>query len=316
MEQVDIDQERQREISALETTIEKGNLFDVLGVPAGAPVDEVRKAFHELSRKFHPDRYYGKKLGSYAGRLDRIFKKLSEASQTLSDPKRREAYLAANPFVRAAVRKSEQAGRVTTGSNPAYVPRPKTPEEEKRDAERRARLTRHPYLMKAHNVQGHLAKAREHMAKGEYAHAFTNLNLASQSDPNNTEVKALLVEVRQKNDALRSDEDYKRGLRLLEESNDDGALNAFKAAVNANASNASAARKAAEILERRGADAREVSSYMQKAVEADPKNVEYRVKLGELYNQAGMRALAKKQFEEAARLDPEVKKRGKRLWPF
>jgi len=157
------------------------------------------------------------------------------------------------------------------------------------------------------------------VAKGEFSHAFTNLNLAAQADGNNPEVKTLLAEVRQKNDALRSEEDYQRGLRLLQESNDDGALGAFKAALSANAGHALAARKIVDLLERRGADARELSSYMQKAVEGDPRNVEYRVKLAGLYDQAGMKALGKKHLEEAVRLDPnhpEVKKHGKRRWPF
>ena len=31
------------------------NPYQVLGLPRGAPMDEVRKRYHELARKWHPD---------------------------------------------------------------------------------------------------------------------------------------------------------------------------------------------------------------------------------------------------------------------
>ncbi len=50
-----------------------------------------------------------------------------------------------------------------------------------------------------------------------------------------------------------------------------------------------------------------------------PNNAEYRVLLGRLLEAAGMKAMAKKHYEEAIRLDPDhpdVKKHAKRRWPF
>ena len=103
-EAVELDPERQREILELEAKVESANLFEILGVPAGAPIEEVKAAFREASRKFHPDKYFGKKLGSFKGRLDKVFKRLIEAHQTLGDAARRQAYLDANPALRCAER--------------------------------------------------------------------------------------------------------------------------------------------------------------------------------------------------------------------
>jgi curved DNA-binding protein CbpA len=311
-EKVDIPEERQKEIVAIEAKL-ASNHFEVLGISASATSDQVRDAFHALSRKFHPDRFHGKQLGSFKSRIDAVFRRIIEANNVLTDPTKRQAYLDANPLIRAAT-------RVATGTTPALQPEaPKTAEDQSREAERRARLSRHPYLAKSSKVQEHLIKAKAHVAKGEFSHAFTMLNLASQFDPLNVEVKTLLIDVRKKAELLRSETEYKRGLTALEQGNEDLALGALKAAVSASASNHAAAFKAAQILEKKGGDVKEVSAFAQKAVDASPTTVEYRVLLGRMLELGGMKTLAKKHFEEAVRLGPEhpdVKKHVKKRWPF
>lgn len=314
-ERVDIEDGRRKEIDAVAAKLGSANHFEMLGVEAGSSVDEVRKAFFEVSRKFHPDRYYGKKLGPYAQKLDQIFKRMAEAYNTLSDPSKRKAYLDANPFVRASVK---AAGRTGT-SGVQRVEDDKSEEERLRDAERRSRLTRHPYLAKTSKVQELLRRAREHILKQEYSHAFTQLNLASQIDAASPEVKALLVEVRKKNDLQRSDADFKRGQEALEHGDQDTALTAFKAAFAANNANAQAAAHVGALLEKRGADPKESSTFATRAVEADPTNVTYRLLLARLLEAGGMKALAKRHFDEAVKLNPEhpeVKKQTKKRWPF
>lgn len=310
-EKVDLEDGRKDEINALDLKVASNNLFEFLGVPSGAPAEEVRAAFREASRKFHPDKYFGKNLGSFKAKLDRIFKRMVEANQTLTDPDKREAYLAANPFVRAAARS-------TTASNPALKVAPKTETEEARDTERRQRLARHPYLAKTTKVQEFLSKAKEHAAKQEYSQAVTHLNNAAQIDPLHAEVKALMIEVRKGADLVRSDSSYAHALEALNRGDDDLAVQALKVAVNANPLNFKAAHKASILLEKRG-EVRDAASLAQKAVDAAPKNVEYRMQLARLLVENGMKAMAKKHFDEAHKLDPdhpEVKKHGKKLWPF
>lgn len=310
-EVVELPDERRREILELEAKLGSSNLFEILGVPAGAPVDDVKAAFRDASRKFHPDRYFGKKLGSFKGRLDKIFRRLVEAHQTLSDAAKRQAYLDANPALRAVAR-----GHAQSPDSPE-VHSPKSEAEAARDAERRARLARHPYLLKAGKVQELVAKAREAIGKKEYSQAFTFLNQASQGDPQNLEVKAMLADVRKLNDIQRAEMSFAHGQEALARMDEGLALQAFKLA--ANSGHAMAAFKVAGLLERRGGDLREVTSFAQKAVELDPKSPEFRVLLGRLLDGAGMKALAKKHFEEALRLDPDhpdVKKHVKKRWPF
>jgi DnaJ domain len=68
------------------------NAFELLGLQRGADKKDVKRAYFKLSKDFHPDRFYGKKLGGYAERLTQIFNAIKSAFDLLSDDERRAAY--------------------------------------------------------------------------------------------------------------------------------------------------------------------------------------------------------------------------------
>lgn len=56
--------------------------YEVLGVSKSASQDEIKKAFHKLAHKYHPDK----------GGDEKKFKEINEAYQVLSDAKKRQQY--------------------------------------------------------------------------------------------------------------------------------------------------------------------------------------------------------------------------------
>ena len=67
-------------------TTPKHDYYETLGVPRSASAEELRKSYRKLVRKYHPDLNPGDKAAE-----DR-FKKLQEAYDVLSEPKKRQMY--------------------------------------------------------------------------------------------------------------------------------------------------------------------------------------------------------------------------------
>jgi hypothetical protein len=94
-EDVALTEKERLEVIALLRLVERGHYFDLLGVGEDADARELKRAYHRLSKQFHPDRYYGKTTGSFGPWLSRIFEVASKALELLSDDRRRLVYLAA-----------------------------------------------------------------------------------------------------------------------------------------------------------------------------------------------------------------------------
>ncbi|MBJ6764298.1 DnaJ domain-containing protein [Myxococcaceae bacterium JPH2] len=344
-EQVDLEPERKKEIIELERSLDAMDHFTVLGIAPSATAADVKQAYYTASRRFHPDRYFGKNLGSFRARMERIFRRLTEAHNVLSQDERREAYLRANPALTAPpaapARPAVAAAPVATPPParasaapvatppparapaapmpprpaPAPVPPPEPPraevsplseaESEARKAERQARLARHPYMARTHRLTELVARGKAFAAKGDFEHAYQDFHQVMTLDPKNREVPALLTEARRRHDEQRARSEVERGRELEMRGDFTAAHAAYRLATTLDGHSAEAAYLAARVGRELGQEPGEVRALAQRAVDAHPSRADYQLLLAQSLLVGGAKKLAKRHFEEVVRLDPD-----------
>jgi hypothetical protein len=75
-----------RRILAMQRLIAGRDPWAMLGVARGADAKTLKRAYFKLSKDIHPDRFYGRQLGSFAERLGTVFDAVSRAYAKLTSP--------------------------------------------------------------------------------------------------------------------------------------------------------------------------------------------------------------------------------------
>ena len=67
--------------------------FELLGLPTGANLAEIRAAFYRMSKDLHPDRYHRLENRELRDRLETIYARMCEGYRVLTTPEKRTTYL-------------------------------------------------------------------------------------------------------------------------------------------------------------------------------------------------------------------------------
>ena len=302
-EDVEVDVARRKEILFADAHLAKWTHWEVLGIPWSAPCAAAKAAYLDQVKLFHPDRYAGKRLGTYRARLERIFRRVTEARDVLADEGRRAAYAkqSAPPeeFARMEARKLD---------------------DERRTDERRARLARqNPLLARAERASELVQRGKVAIAAGNFTAATNDLLLAQGLDPQNAELAALAADARRKAGAARATELFRKGIEAEAVGKAAGALESYRAALEADPTNVRAAAHAARTAATLG-DLASARALAGAAIQAGPRAGLAHEALGFVLEAEGHKKEARKAFEKALELDPRLegaKERLKKLrWGF
>lgn len=91
-EAVDLDLSRKRKVLDTFYRLNTVSHYELLGIEPSADKKAVKAAYFELVNDFHPDRYFGKNLGSFKPKLEKLFARVTEAHDVLTRQAAREDY--------------------------------------------------------------------------------------------------------------------------------------------------------------------------------------------------------------------------------
>lgn len=82
----------QRRLLALHPRLARVNHYELLGVPPDADARTIKRAYEELVKRVHPDRFFRQDIGELKGKFDQLLARLTEAYDTLACRETRDAY--------------------------------------------------------------------------------------------------------------------------------------------------------------------------------------------------------------------------------
>jgi curved DNA-binding protein CbpA len=300
---LDLSVELQRRILAFDRSLDR-SYHELLGVERSADDKEIKRAYFRLSKEYHPDRYFRRNIGGYALRLDRIFKRISEAYELLSDPTTRQE-------IERAMRDAPPAEGAYAGAGGSE---PIGPEQRRRRAPEVPARIRHLQRLRARfkvpekAVAERRFKARQFFGAARAAahekrwiEAAASMRLAIAFDPLNPDYKRGFADI-------QADVHRARAERLIEEADGAGArgdaLRLLEEALNYRPLDVAVNRRAAELcLELDQLDrARE---YAETLCEVEPEVATHHVLLARALRRQGVKERARKALDRAAALDPK-----------
>ncbi len=322
-------------ITEASTRLEVLDHYAALGIERHADAKAIRRAYHALAAQFHPDRYYGKTLGPFRQTLERIFTRLTLASDTLSHKAKREQYdatlgplpakrapTAKPPPAKTPTRRSMRAARPNTVApkrSPTVKPAPlPAPAPAPAPAPVSDPLRRMYADKQRQSVRDHLdvfvRAAKEALERDDVVAAASHYRLALQVSDDPT-LRAELEQVDAKA-RIRVRDKSLAGARAAEQGGRWGdAATAYVKAYGAH-SEAWIAERAANAMRQEGTDLRRAAQLAEQAVLAEPRNVAYRMTLGEICFDAGQLTRAAGEVERVLAItpsDPRAKALSKRI---
>jgi curved DNA-binding protein CbpA len=88
----ELDDAFKREVVFMAAHLESVSYYELLGVPRDAGRKDIKGAYFKTSKRFHPDRFYGKDLGDLQGLVESVFQAVNKGYQTLSHKGKRAEY--------------------------------------------------------------------------------------------------------------------------------------------------------------------------------------------------------------------------------
>jgi curved DNA-binding protein CbpA len=323
-------------IDELYNRVRSGDIYSVLGISPDADVQYIRKVYYELSRSWHPDQFYRRDIGAYKQKLEDIFVGINRAYTILTDPRRRadydqehdgEARADATPAPRRPGADGDEAAGPKAGAKAVeHEVAFRTDQRAKKEKDqatqqllvasprRRRRRGRIPGMERVHEqVMARLGKARRHFKAaereaqtGNFVAAASNAYMAMTFDPEEPRYRALWEEYDPKGRSQLAQQHIQLAESAMSYHNIKAAVYNYQKACEAGPPNAEPYFQLSQLLLQsdEDRDEREIMKLLRRAVELAPRSTRFRLALAEFYQEQGLLANARREYEEVLRIEP------------
>lgn len=244
--------------------------YEVLGVARQASAGDIKTAYYQLAKKFHPDRYRQAEYNDLRGKLEALFALITQAYETLSQPAQRAVY---DKRIRESGSLNKPANTFVTKKLPTNPIGPPPEEERAGDEPSPSPIDQTPSAPLPPVAAAVVTENRP----------STNSQTPAQA----------------------AEHSYQQGRARYDRKEYHAAVHLLREAIKLDPSQAHYHFHLGIALIRNPRTRREAEVHLTKAGELDPYNAQIRVKLGLLYKEAKLPKKAEHYFKEALSLDPE-----------
>jgi tetratricopeptide (TPR) repeat protein len=309
-EECDLSRDERLQILKAERDFPTRSHWEILGLSGDPSPSEIKRAYFAASKSFHPDRYFGRKLGSFTDRLERIFFLLKRAYDTLSNEEKRRAYRVRHPppaRVAPAAAGEPTAASETPAEKEARLEARRRQIVEERKQRRRAKFAQPERAASAGKSRQaeemHLAGISQLRAGDVYA-AVASFKLAMTYEPDNGQYRSMFEEANAQAMLARAVEVAGQAETAANTGASAEAARLYTRAFEMTPNKSEYAVKAAELLLQLN-DLDQALQLANQAVEAAPRRAQPRLILAMVLEATGDRRAAVEHLRAAESLDPD-----------
>lgn len=301
-----------QQLQTMQEFVEDERYYKLFGVSPTATQEDIQTAYYKISRQWHPDRFFRRDLGEYEEVITEVFMGITSAFRTLSDPADRLTYDRTHAVEKEVGQKKasrnyghrkgrKRRNRERSRSSSTQKTTVKTLKEERREKVlKELQGSIHEKKLQAQKL---FQEGLRHAEKDDVIKAAASMHLACKLDPSNETYKEKYKDVRVLARQAKGMELYSQAENAENFQNYSHALDLYRKAVEYEVGEPQAYARLAYLLEKLDPDPRETLRLMQIAVQKDPKNPEFRCRLGESYAAQGLALNARREFNAALKID-------------
>lgn len=323
LERCDLTIAQRREIIFLTEAADDLDHFEYLNMEPSADKKDWRRAYFRFSKRFHPDTFFRREVGSFGDLAREIYTRATALHDAFSaDDDLRAVYhraiTARNNAYRDALETARLAREAIKQQRAAEAEKVKRNSAMRKAIRRKAALrerieqtTRARRERRVNPMQARIDRAARFYERGmkqyqeeKFLEAATSLQLAMNYDPKNETYGQAYERVSHKAKAVQAERIWKMGFMQESVARLDEAMELYSQAVDIQA-RPDFCIHLAELMVSMDHDLRRAAELTRKACDAQPENVDYLLLLARIYEKESLVKKATAALDRAARISPK-----------